>query len=605
MKKGWLDNYNDSKASAPEGFQGDGYSTVGRNYSPAWGGQFQMGGNVYPVDYVPQAQVGKKVKNTKKSLEQQVDTFLGNPQEGARYMSDINPDEDPVDNIRHTFAGRYTQDAISKRLGNGVVGNVAGLVGSNLMGAAHELSTIVKDDRPWPVKLRESGEDMFNNAVGSVIGALPYIDDKRKDKMIYDMSFGNLLPDGYVQTKKGTSDNVYFKDKQGHVKRKYQMGGSLPGATGMMYSRNGAPSNGPYAKKTMASAQEGVQVTPKSIKIPASENPDPTHVHQIRRTKSLKDLGKRSLPVEQAATNEFVDWYTNPETLKRFESNTGIPGNRLQDFVGKALRTPMRPAKEDDVLSVDDNAQYRDAFWQDQNYRDLNKSTGEILYHDNLGATTKNVLSHELSHASNIDELLGPKLKSILGNAEHVFSNEKAYLNRPTETYGNFHEFRKNLGLKPGQKIDKPTLQKLVKKKNLGNERFYRAYDSDKITKAINTIALNDDSQNDYIAKDGKVIKDNNGYWNPENWGKVVEIDSNNITMQGVNQPLLGISDEGDTKLMKPGKNYKFKGKKVTEYPMAKNGIRQEQKGLQNLDNLVNFTNYNTKQPGGWLEQYN
>lgn len=41
---GWLDNYNDSQASAPEGMEGDGFSNVGRNYSPAWGGQFQNGG---------------------------------------------------------------------------------------------------------------------------------------------------------------------------------------------------------------------------------------------------------------------------------------------------------------------------------------------------------------------------------------------------------------------------------------------------------------------------------------------------------------------------------------------------------------------------------
>lgn len=421
MAKGWLDNYNDSKASAPEGFQGDGYSTVGRNYSPAWGGQFQMGG-------------------------------------------------------------------------------------------------------------------------------------------------------------------------------------SLPGAVGFTYARtqSPAPSNGKYAKKTMASAQEGVQVTPKLIKISASENPDPTHVHQIRRTKSLEGLGKRSLPVEQAATNEFVDWYTNPETIKRFESNTGIPGNRLQDFVGKALRTPIRPAKEDDALSVDDNAQYRDAFWQDQNYRDLNKSTGEILYHGNLGAPTKSVLAHELAHASNIDELLGPKVKSILGMAKNIFADEKAYLNRPTETYGNFHEFRKNLGLKPGQKIDKPTLQKLVKKKNLGNERFYRAYDPDKITKAINTIALNDDSQNDYMAKDGKVIKDDMGQW--AHPGEITEINSPYITMRDVPYPVLGVSDEGDAQVMYPDEDYEFIGNKVTEYPMARNGIRQEQKGLENLDQLTNFTNYNTKQSGGWLD---
>jgi hypothetical protein len=104
--------------------------------------------------------------------------------------------------------------------------------------------------------------------------------------------------------------------------------------------------------------------------------------------------------------------------------------------------------------------------------------------------------------------------------------------------------------------------------------------------------------------EEGGVIKDDMGYWNPENHGKVVEIDSPYITMEGVDQPLIGISDEGDQKYMLPGKNYKFKGKKVREYPMAKNGVRQEQKGLQNLDDLLNFTNYNKPQPGGWLESY-
>jgi len=103
-------------------------------------------------------------------------------------------------------------------------------------------------------------------------------------------------------------------------------------------------------------------------------------------------------------------------------------------------------------------------------------------------------------------------------------------------------------------------------------------------------------------AKNGEVIKDDMGQWNHP--GEITEIGSPYITMEGVPYDVLGISDTGDTKLMKPGKNYKFKGKKVTEYPMAKNGLRQEQKGLVNLDQLTNFTNYNTKQSGGWLDQY-
>jgi hypothetical protein len=103
--------------------------------------------------------------------------------------------------------------------------------------------------------------------------------------------------------------------------------------------------------------------------------------------------------------------------------------------------------------------------------------------------------------------------------------------------------------------------------------------------------------------KDGGVIKDDRGQW--DHPGEITEIGSNEITMEGVPYDVLGVSDTGDTKLMKPGKNYKFKGKKVTEYPMAKNGVnQQDQKTLQQLDQLTNFTNYNKPQPGGWLEAY-
>jgi hypothetical protein len=54
--------------------------------------------------------------------------------------------------------------------------------------------------------------------------------------------------------------------------------------------------------------------------------------------------------------------------------------------------------------------------------------------------------------------------------------------------------------------------------------------------------------------------------------GEITEINSNDITMEGVDYPVLGISDTGDTKLMQPGENYKFKGKKVTEFPMMEKG---------------------------------
>ena len=72
------------------------------------------------------------------------------------------------------------------------------------------------------------------------------------------------------------------------------------------------------------------------------------------------------------------------------------------------------------------------------------------------------------------------------------------------------------------------------------------------------------------ISKNGSVIKDDMGQW--AHPGEITEIGSNDITMQGVDYPVLGVSDTGDTQMMQPNQDYKFKGNKVTEYPMAQSG---------------------------------
>ena len=51
---------------------------------------------------------------------------------------------------------------------------------------------------------------------------------------------------------------------------------------------------------------------------------------------------------------------------------------------------------------------------------------------------------------------------------------------------------------------------------------------------------------------------------------QVTTIPSNNITMKGVDYPVLGISDTGDTKYMLPNMDYLFDGNYVTEYPLHK-----------------------------------
>jgi len=69
---------------------------------------------------------------------------------------------------------------------------------------------------------------------------------------------------------------------------------------------------------------------------------------------------------------------------------------------------------------------------------------------------------------------------------------------------------------------------------------------------------------------EGGVIKDDMGQW--AHPGEITQINSNDITMQGVNYPVLGVSDTGDTKMMQPGEDYKFDGEKVTEFPMMEKG---------------------------------
>ena len=68
----------------------------------------------------------------------------------------------------------------------------------------------------------------------------------------------------------------------------------------------------------------------------------------------------------------------------------------------------------------------------------------------------------------------------------------------------------------------------------------------------------------------GDIIEDDRGQW--EHPGEITKINSNEITMQGVDYPVLGISDTGDTQMMQPGQDYTYEGESVTEYPIMKSG---------------------------------
>lgn len=100
------------------------------------------------------------------------------------------------------------------------------------------------------------------------------------------------------------------------------------------------------------------------------------------------------------------------------------------------------------------------------------------------------------------------------------------------------------------------------------------------------------------ISKNGSVIKDDMGQW--AHPGEITEIGSNEITMQGVDYPVLGISDTGDTKMMYPDQDYKFDGKKVTEYPIAQDGENISKKLKKEAEERIE----RMKTPKATISQY-
>lgn len=82
--------------------------------------------------------------------------------------------------------------------------------------------------------------------------------------------------------------------------------------------------------------------------------------------------------------------------------------------------------------------------------------------------------------------------------------------------------------------------------------------------------------------QEGGIIEDPMGQWAYP--GEITRIPSNEITMQGVDYPVLGISDTGDTQMMQPGQDYTFDGNSVTEIPMMQKGGAVKDPGYSEPD---------------------
>lgn len=315
------------------------------------------------------------------------------------------------------------------------------------------------------------------------------------------------------------------------------MGGSLPGSVGFTYARtqDPAPSKGKYAKKTMASAQNGQ---------------------------------------EMKFYQEGLDW--KPKTISRDGSSLPQAQSGAQLSVEDQAILQDRKNRIKASVAARENGTYTKDNWRQQ-LADESQAIGDKfrIFPDDPNSI--------------IDEYFNPavaigSLAADLGSAPLRAQQEDSYLPYASaiatplitgalEGWGvkSNKQFAKNIINPfnfPGQETIKKYLGKGVDKVSKAAGNF--AQDFSKGYKSIPT------------REDGGIIEDDLGQW--AHPGEITKINSNQITMQGVDYPVLGISDTGDTQMMQPGQDYTYEGESVTEIPMMQKGGKASLRSLMNDD---------------------
>jgi len=519
LKQKTTDNYfkkpnpNEAEVSTPPGYVGLGYDITGRDYSPAWGGQFAMGGSLPGAVGFTYARTGdipsngKYAKKTKASAQKGKSLFKAPDVPAYAQGRESTAIEQPIIPLSDVDISRnkFRNEALRAKDSKSFTLNPVKLL------ARQELSDLGENIDPFE----------YGNKEGS--------------------PFKRIFRSGIFGSKEqGRKDlEAAVKNKPSDVNDSFVDEGKTRTDLLQLYSRR------PQQYNTLE---------------PADYIPTAGHERgdEYIKSKFVEDALIKSILNQSDATQPIPNLRTKADIQRYIETHgeTALdtkPGAKTRGIATKvpALGTATLSAGEDNGRPY---LSYYD-LW------DLNPYVG--AYSDTPEKEQQNW--HNQWKKEGVD--IATK-----------FSGAK-----PPKVYGRIY-----FDPETGRPIQKEDGGEIPQAQN-GQEMSYYQHGLDFKTRGM---------------KQGGVVKDDNGYLDPDNYGKVVEIDSPYITMEGVDEPLIGISDEGDQKYMLPGKNYKFKGKKVREYPVAKNGVRQEQKGLLNLDQLTNFTNYNKPQPGGWLDKY-
>lgn len=174
------------------------------------------------------------------------------------------------------------------------------------------------------------------------------------------------------------------------------------------------------------------------------------------------------------------------------------------------------------------------------------------------------------TYSKYINQPISEALKQTQGSSEYHgdIDENQAELNR----------LRYNSGFRPEQIITPQDLQEYNPE-----EYNLKHFSQDQLINLLNTTAYNDYSNVTFAQTGGEIINDNRGQW--ANPGSTTRISSPNITMQNVNYPVIGVSEQtGEKKLMTPNNDYFFENTtSVIEYPQLTENEKEFLKHISQL----------------------
>ncbi|MBT7349168.1 hypothetical protein HN803_00010 [candidate division WWE3 bacterium] len=269
------------------------------------------------------------------------------------------------------------------------------------------------------------------------------------------------------------------------------------------------------------------------------------------------------------------DWYDDPYTK-----------NRIKNIEMPEIQSPIF----DNELSKVEFATNPD-FIGSSNFsgeevlnRGRSFNNGEVYVNPNIPRNQiRSTTIHELTHNKTRNEsnyVIDVLVKRAMDKSKAA-SDYDNYLLDPAEVYARIAQIRFTHNIKPSDIVSDKQIDKIIKSnKGLVDDRFFKLIKDKSAFKDLfnllpavagtGAVGIGAAQAGNKEYQQGGVITDPRGQW--AHPGKVTKIPSSDITMQGVNYPVLGVSDSGDRQMMYPGGNYHFKGKSVTEYPIMQQG---------------------------------